>query len=142
MTVIDSPLASKISFTYNLSFGNFYFCDNILITEIFEGVIVGKEEFIEISDLLVKHIDIKKPYGLISHRLYSYSVNLYELIPLIGLFGLLVVNAIVAYSGISFKNFELEKRLLKFEGESFNNLKDAFEWTKLEVENISKSYEA
>jgi hypothetical protein len=142
MTVKNSPLASEINFTYSLSFGNFYFCNNILITEVFEGVIVGEEEFMQILDLILKHIDIKKPYGLISHRLYSYSVNLHELTPLTDLFGLLVVNAIVAYSDISFKSFELEKRILKFKGISFNNLKEAFEWTTLEVENISKSYEA
>jgi len=139
MTVKNSPLASKINFTYNLSFGDFYFCDNILITEVFEGVIVGKEEFIKISDLLVKHIEIKKPYAILSHRLYSYSINLHELIPITNLFGLLVVNAVVAYSDISLKNFELEKRLLKFEGESFGNLEEAFKWTKLEIESIHKN---
>ena len=138
MKVKNSPLASKINFTYNLSFGNFYFCNNILITEIFEGVIIGKEKFIKILDLLVKHIDIKKPYAILSHRLYSYSVNLHELIPIINLFGLLVVNAVVAYSNISLKNFELEKRLLKFEGESFSNLEEAFKWTKLEIKAFTK----
>ena len=142
MTIKNSSLASEANYTYNLNIGDFYFYDKFIITEIHEGEIIGKEAFLKIFALVEKHFGTNKPYGLISHRVYSYSVNLSELLQISNQFKFLVANAIVAYSDISFKNFELEKRLLKFEGESFNNLKDAFEWTKLEVENISKSYEA
>jgi len=73
--------------------------------------------------------------------LYSYSINLPELIPIANQFGMLVANAVVAYSNISLKTFELEKRLLKFNGESFFNMEDAFEWITLQVENTVKADE-
>jgi hypothetical protein len=137
----SSSLSGAANFVYNLDIGKFYFFDNVIVTEIFEGVIMGEKEFAEINDLVLKHFDITKPYGLISHRLYSYSINLSELIPIANQFGMLVVNAVVTYSSISLKTFELEQRLLKFKGETFFNMKDAFEWISLQVENTVKANE-
>ncbi len=141
MTHTNASLSDAANFVYNLDIGNFYFYDNFIITEIFERVIIGEKEFAKINNLIRIHFDITKPYGLISHRLYSYSINLSELIPIANQFGMLVANAVVAYSSISLKTFKLEQRLLKLKGESFFNMKDAFEWTTLQVENTVKADE-
>jgi hypothetical protein len=41
----------------------------------------------------------------------------------------------VGYNEFSFKNFELEKRLLKLDGEVFFDLDDAIKWTKQKVDS-------
>jgi hypothetical protein len=141
MTIKDSALASKANYVYNLKSGDLYFYDDYLISEVHEGVTVMYKDSLEVLNLVHKHYGFKKPYGLISHRLNSYSVNLSELLPIAHEFGLLVANAVVAYKEISLKNFEIEKRVLMLKGESFSNMDEAIKWTKAEIEkaNLEKT---
>jgi len=134
MTIKETPLASSAISTIKTKFGNLYFFDKFLITEIFEGMIIGKKEFLELFSLCTDYYGSEKSFGLISHRLYPYSVNLFELIPISDKFNSVVANAVVAYTDISLKNFELEKQLLNFKGKFFNNLDSAISWIKKEVD--------
>ena len=134
MTIKETTLASNAISTIKTKFGYLYFFDNFLITEIFEGAIIGKKEFLRIFDLCMDMYGAEKPFGIISHRLYPYSVNLFELIPISDKFNSVVANAVVAYTDISMKNFELEKRLLNFKGKFFNNLDSAITWIVKEVD--------
>lgn len=135
MTIKDSSLVGVVNCVYNLKSGNLYFYDSFVISEIFEGVTVVKEDLTEVINLIHKHFGFKNPYGLISHRLHSYSINLLDILPVTNQFGLLVANAVVGYNDLSFKNFELEKRLLKLDGEVFFDLNDAIAWTNQKVES-------
>ena len=137
MTFKETTLASKAISIVKTKFGNLYFFDNFLITEIFEGMVVGKKEFLKIFDFCFEIYGADKPFGIVSHRLFPYSVNLFELIPISDKFNSVVANAVVAYTDISMKNFELEKRILKFKGKIFNNLDSAISWTKNEVEKAN-----
>jgi hypothetical protein len=137
MTIKESTLASEAISIVKTKFGNLYFFENFLITEIFEGMIIGKKEFSRIFDLCTDVYGVDKPFGIVSHRLYPYSVNLFELIPISAKFNSVVANAVVAYTDISLKNFELEKRLLKFKGKFFNNLDSAIAWIKKEVKKAN-----
>lgn len=139
MTINNSSLANEANYIYNLNFGNFYFYDNFIISEINEGEIIGKDAGLKFLDLINKHFGNNNPYGLISHRVYSYSTNLFELFQLSNQFKFLVAYSVVAYSDFALKNFELEKRLREFKGESFISLEDAIEWTKKEVNNLIKN---
>ncbi|TJY33896.1 hypothetical protein [Pontimicrobium aquaticum] len=134
MTIKETPLASNAISIIETKFGNLYFYDNFLITEIFEGIIVGRKEFNKIFNLCLDIYDNDRPFGIVSHRVHPYSVNLFELIPISDKFNSVVANAVIAYTDISVKNFELEKRLLKFKGKFFNNLNSAISWTNKEVE--------
>lgn len=137
MTIKDSTLARDATYIYNLKSGDLYFYNSYVISEVFEGITVVQEDLIEVISLVHKHFGFNKPYGLISHRLYNYSINLYDIIPIASEFGLLVANAVVGYSDLSFKNFELEMRLLKLEGEIFDNLDNAIHWTKQQIEKAN-----
>ncbi len=137
MTIKNSSLASQANYIYNLKSGDLYFYDNFLITEIFEGITIGSNEFSKIFDLCIDVYGQDKPFGIVSHRLYSYSVNLFELIPISDKFKAVVANAVVAYTDFSLKNFELEKQLLKFEGKFFNNLDSSIVWIKKEVNKVN-----
>ncbi len=137
MTIKDSTLASEANYVYNLKSGDLYFYDDYLISEVHEGVIVMYNDSLEVLNLVHKHYGFKKPYGLISHRFNSYSVNLSDLLPIAHEFGLLVANAVVAYTDMALKNFELEKRILMLKGESFDNMEDAIKWTKAEIDKAN-----
>tara|TARA_R110002073_G_scaffold17446_5_gene65699 strand:- start:25065 stop:25478 length:414 start_codon:yes stop_codon:yes gene_type:complete len=134
MTIKESTLSNDAISIVETKFGVLFFFKDYLITEIFEGMIVGKKEFTEIFDLCMDIYGPNKPFGIVSHRLFPYSVNLFELIPISSRFNSVVANSVVAYTDISMKNFELEKRLLKFKGKFFNNLDSAINWVKKEVE--------
>lgn len=138
MTIKGSTLASEASCIHNLKSGDLYFYDDYLISEIHEGIVVVKEDLLEILSLIDEHFCDNKPYGLISHRAYSYSVNLHDILSIADKLRAPVVNAVVAYSNIALKNFELEKRILKLKGESFSNLEEAIFWTKQEVLKASQ----
>jgi len=133
MTINETALANDAISVVKTKFGNLFFFDNYLITEMFEGMIVGEKEFTKIFNLCLDIYGADKAFGIVSHRLHPYSVNLFELISIAKKFDVVVANAVVAYTDISLKNFELEKRLLKFKGKSFNNLDSAISWIKKEV---------
>ena len=133
MTIKDTPLVSDAISIIQTKFGNLYFFENYLITEMFEGMSIGKKEFTKVFNLCTDVYGSNKSFGIISHRLFSYSVNLFELISISDKFNVVVANAVVAYTDISLKNFELEKQLLKFKGKFFNNLNSAITWIKKEV---------
>lgn len=137
MTIKNSSLAAKANHIYNLKSGDLYFFDDFLISEIHEGVTIMLNDSREVLNLVHKHYGFKKPYGLISHRVNAYSVNLSDILPIANEFGLLVANAVVAYTDFALKNFELEKRVLKLKGKSFNNMDAALKWTKAEVEKAT-----
>ena len=133
MTIKNSSLASQAKYIYNLKFGDLFFYDDFLITEIYEGMTIGSNEFNDIFNLCLEVYGPDKPYGIVSHRLFSYSVNIFELIPISNKFKVVIANAVVAYTDFSLKNFELEKQLLKFEGKFFNNLDSGITWIKKEI---------
>ncbi len=133
MTIKDSNLALQAKHVYATKFADLYFFDNFLISEIYEGELIGQSNFQEILTLVHKHFGIDKPYGIISHRVHSYSVDLYDLLPITSEFGPLVANAVVAYSNMPLKSFELEKQILKLVGEAFSNMEDAISWTRKKI---------
>jgi len=137
MTFNESSLDTHAISTIETKFGNLYFFKEFLITEIFEGMTIGKKEFSKIFDLCLDIYGTDKPFGIVSHRLYPYSVNIFELVTMTKRFKSVPANAVVAYTDISLKNFELEKQLLGFKGKFFNNLDSAITWIKKEVNKSS-----
>lgn len=124
---------------YDLKSGKYSFYDDFLITEIGEGETVGKESLIEVLNLIKEHFGDDKPYGVVSHRLHSYSINLSELIPIANKFGRYIANAVVVYSEMALHNFEIEKRLLRLNGEVFFNLEQAIDWVQSEIKLANQS---
>lgn len=139
MIIKETALANEAISIVETKFGNLYFFDQFLITEIFEGESLGSKEFKRIFALADDCYGKNKPIGLISHRIFPYAVNVFELIPLSKNFENVIANAVVAYTDISLKNFELEQKLLAFKGKFFNNLDSAIEWIKKEVKKNNKT---
>ena len=61
---------------YAFAIGNFYFYDNFVITELYDNANTGYESLNEFIHLMNDHFGDTKPYGLISNRKNSYSLEL------------------------------------------------------------------
>lgn len=137
MQIKDTPLREQAISIVETKFGVLYFFKDFLITEIFEGMTLGKREFQKIFELCDDCYNQNKPFGIISHRIHSYAVNVFELVPIAKKFEMVVANAVVAYTDISLKNFELEQQILGFKGKFFNNLDSSITWIKKEVKEFA-----
>ncbi len=119
---------------YSLDFGNLIFYDNYLISVINEGVEFKKKEndiLLQMSRDHFKNI----PYGYISYRKYSYSVD-----PFVYIESSKEVNmkaiSIVCNSDYKKLSFDIEKLFISKELQHFENLKDAVNW----IQNVLQVY--
>ncbi len=113
---------------YDLNFGSVYVFDNFLMSIIDEGIAFRTEEnkqLLEISRLHFKD----KPYGYISHRVYSYSVD-----PVVytesSKESNLTAIAVVSENPINKLGIEVEKIFFDREIKHFNLIEDAKKWIK------------
>lgn len=116
-----------------LSFGSVTFLNNIQIAELNEGIIFDIPHNKELLELAQKRFSTL-PYGYISNRTNSYSVN-----PLIHLESANVANlksiAIVSKNPMVRENTIIEKQFFRNKSsfEVFETLEDAVKWTNLQL---------
>lgn len=114
---------------YHLSLGTVYFFENYFIAEFNEGTDIDFFNFQEIHDLVQEHFG-DSPFGFISNRINSYSINLNHA----ELFNISYPNlkayAVVVYKSLSEKIFELENIFFEFNRKAFNDMNDAVKWVE------------
>lgn len=119
---------------FELDFGLVTIMDSILIAELKEGIVFGPEQNQKLLDL-GQEIFQSKPYGYISHRINSYSVD-----PMVYRDSANAENlhaiAVVSHNEMTRSNAEKVER--KFYNNSnsfevFDDLNDAINWIKLEI---------
>lgn len=113
---------------YSLNFGNLIFYDNYLISIINEGVEFKKEEndiLLQISRDHFKGI----PYGYISYRQYSYSVDPFVYKESSKEENMKVI-AIVSSNESNQLSVEIEKMFFTKELQHFEKLEEAVNWIK------------
>lgn len=115
---------SKIS----LSFGNFYFFEKFIISEVNEGVHFTWEQGMQILDLAHKHYGEDGRVAYISNRLYSYSVHAQDWLRFFKKYNNIDALAIVTYSEIGFMNIVLEKIFSRVPIKKFQHLEEAIDW--------------
>lgn len=118
----------------NLEFGQVYVLDNILITELKEGLLFNAEKNQKLIEL-AQDIFQGKPYGHISNRKNSYAVD-----PLVYRDSAKVLNlkaiAIVTDSEIVKLNVnQVERKFYRSHNsfEVFDNLDQAINWIKFKI---------
>lgn len=111
-----------------LEFGSITFLDNILIAELNEGILFDIPHNKELLELGREHFN-GKPYGYISNRINSYSVN-----PMIHLDSAkspnLVAIAIVSDKEVVKQNTIIEKQFFRNKSsfEVFDTIDEAIIW--------------
>ena len=127
MKVLESPLSKSVQATYCLDIGDFHFFENFVVAEFKQGAYVSFNDFKEIFDLSLEFFDTK-PYGFISNRVNSFSVNLLDIIKHKHNISHLSAYAIVTYSHNTKRMLAIEDYYFKSKRKRFNSLIDAANW--------------
>jgi len=121
---------------YNFKNGNLYLYNDLIIGEVHEGAHVSSEVLISFFEFF--HENYSEPFGYISYRKNSYSIDpkIYSMLPENNL---LKGIAIVSDQKFSSLNAKVEKGLFKGRCELFTTIDAAVNWldTLLPLENKS-----
>ena len=117
---------------YKYDFGLLEVHDFYLKAVISEGISIEKEISQKIIGIAKKHFP-KNPFGYITHRIHSYSVNpivYLEVAEIKNLIGF----AIVSENNISTENSNFEKFFIKKPTRAFDSLEKAIAWIQELIE--------
>jgi len=112
----------------SLSFGNFYFFDKFIISEVNEGVHFSWNEGQQLFEIAKKHYGKEGRVTYISNRIYSYSQHAQDWLKFFNRYNNIDALAIVTYSKIGLMNIVLEKIFSKVPIKTFQSLDGAIEW--------------
>ena len=121
----------------SLSFGNFYFFDKFIISEIYEGVHFTWDQGMQILELAHKHYGEDAKVAYISNRILSYSLHVQDWLKFFNRYNNINALAIVTYSKIGLMNIVLEKIFTKAPIKKFQSLENAIDWV-MEPKKASK----
>ncbi len=126
----NSPnLNRKYHTRHNVTLGSLYLFDNYIIVEFKEGVDINFENFSDVTEIIKKKFN-ERPFGFIANRLNSYSIDLSDASKFNAYFPNLKAYAIVAYTVMTRRVFEVENHFFTFNREAFTNLEQADEWVE------------
>lgn len=129
MRIEESSFEGKLQEYHLLDFGTIYFFENIIVSEINEGVIFSYKIADIIIGLANEHYRNKNVI-YISNRINSYSVKPTDWIKINNKYRNLVGIGIVNYTNFSKSIFSIEKLFSKREFKGFDNLNDALQWAE------------
>lgn len=119
---------------FELDFGLVTIMESILIAELKEGIVFGPEQNQKLLDL-GREVFQEKPYGYISHRINSYSVD-----PMVYMDSANAKNlqaiAVVSHNEMTRSNAEkVESKFYKNSNsfEVFHDLDSAIKWIKKQI---------
>jgi len=125
----------KVSFSY----GDFYFFEKYIVSEIHEGSHITYEIAQTLIEAAVEHYGEGAKLGYISNRINSYSLLPQDWLKFFKEKNNIVALAIVAYTKISFMNVVLEKIFSSAPIRKFRDMDEAVDWiTKFKEEKVSK----
>ncbi len=112
-----------------LPFGNFYFFEKFVVSELNEGVHFDWKRVKIVSDLMVTHYGKKRmDIVYISNRVNSYSIEPQSWLKFDKKYNLFIASGIVAYDNRGGLSIVLERIFSKEKIKRFRSLKDAVEW--------------
>ncbi|GGH48139.1 hypothetical protein IA57_00035 [Mangrovimonas yunxiaonensis] len=133
MTFENSPYFKSYEHKkISLSFGDFYFLDHFLISELNEGIHLDWKKILEVIAEIKAHYGPNKKLAYISNRVNSYSIEPHLWINFNKEFGFIMASAIISYSEMNYINATLEKRFSTKSLKRCTSLEQAIEW----VENL------
>ncbi|MCF7559968.1 hypothetical protein L3X39_04905 [Sabulilitoribacter multivorans] len=110
-------------------FGNFYFLDKLIVSELNESVHFDWDLIQNIMADAVDYYGKDAQLGYISNRVNSYSMDPHTWNQVLDEYNMLVAGAIVTYNSMTFMNATLEKRFSKNSIKRCLSLEEAMEWT-------------
>ncbi|MFK7750023.1 MAG: STAS/SEC14 domain-containing protein [Kordia sp.] len=118
-------IGKKLRDIYTFERGKLYLYDDLVIGEINEGVHISSETLLSFFEFF--HENYKVPFGYISHRINSYSIDpqVYKMLPENNL---LKGIAVVSDQKFSSLNAHVEKNFYNGHYELFTTINTAVNW--------------
>lgn len=128
MKVLDSKLRTQVIKTKNLDFGSLHFFENVIISEINNGVHVDANNYLDIIIPCAEFYGTKRSLGYISNRINNYSISPIE-ISKIDILKNINISTSITYCDKDTKIAKFEERFCKTEMKNnFSDLYSGFNW--------------
>lgn len=125
----NSPVSKQHSYIKKtLPFGEFYFFNKFIISEINEGIHLSWEKVLEIINLIHSHYGENCKISYITNRTNSYSFDPNLWVRFYKEYNFLIASASISYSEMNFSNSTLEKLFAKKSLKRANSLEEAIDW--------------
>ena len=128
MKVEDSSYINLEHEELILPFGKFYFFENFVISELYEGVHFDWKKVKILSDLMMNHYGGANNLIYLSNRVNSYSIEPQSWLKFDKKYHLFNASGIIAYDNRGGLSVVLERLFSKEKIKRFRRLKDAIEW--------------
>ncbi|MGJ8683244.1 MAG: hypothetical protein ACSHWW_01385 [Nonlabens sp.] len=128
-TIRESIFYSEVIKEMNLPYGDFYFFEGFIVSEIFEGVNFTWEEakpVIYEASSFYKHLNGELIY--ISNRINKYSVKPIDWLNFATYSFTLKGYGVINYSNTGTLNSKLEAMFVKSKFKTFTSIMDALQW--------------
>lgn len=124
-----SPKLNTNFIIKKVNLGTLYFNESYMVAIFNEGIDINFKNFSEIT-FIIKSQFGNEPFGFISNRINSYSINLSDAKKFNEMFPNVKAYAVVAHSTLTEKVFEIEEHFFNFNRKSFRNIDDAIDWVE------------
>lgn len=134
--MITSPKINNTNFIKKkLKLGELRYNNQYIVVVFNEGIDVNFDNFGEIADIIKSQYGTR-PFGYISNRINSYSIDLSDAEKFNKMFPNAKACATVAHSSMTERIFEIEERFFKFNRRAFRNIEDAIDWVEDTLSNL------
>lgn len=125
----DSKYASQLNYSkVQFSFGNFYFFDNFVISELNEGIHFSWEKIQEVIGYFFEHYGNDFKIGYISNRVNAYSIEPQLWKRFYDEYDFIIASAMVNYTDLGYLNTTIEKHFSKKSIKRCHSLDQAINW--------------
>ncbi len=128
MRVEDSKHIKSAHEKVELPFGNFYFFNDFLISELNQGIHFSWDKVKKVADLASKFYGKDNKVVYISNRINSYSIEPQSWLKFDKRYNFFKASAIIAYDMKGGLSVVLEKLFSQKRIQKFNDLDDAIDW--------------
>ena len=126
----NQQILKKLKF----SFGNFYFLDNVIVSEINEGVVFDYSKAKPVIEAAVAFYGRNARLGYVSNRINTYSIAPQDWKKFYQERYCIKAMALVAYTPIGLSNIAVERLFIRNRVEGFNSLEFAVHWIQAQLE--------
>lgn len=126
MKTIESNLKPGVIEAHHFEIGDLYFFENIVISEIHEGKHLCLDTAIDYLNAISRFYGHKKPFGYISNRINSFSIEALEFPDFISMLKNLKAFSTITYKNIDDRTADLERQFCPIPYSKSNSLYDGF----------------
>lgn len=125
----ETKFASSLNYRkIEFSFGDFYLCENYVISELNEGIHFDWDKILEVIGAMIDYYGHDIKIGYISNRVEAYSIDPQLWLRFHKEFDFIIAIATVAYNDFGYINASIEKLFAKISLKRCNELSEAISW--------------